>query len=103
MAAEKNPFRRIRLVYRRSSNLVKGILLATIVVCTAVLLALSIAIGSTERKTETLRQEAAALEQKNQELEQDIRELGTIESMKKLATELLGLFDPDTVIFIPEE
>ena len=103
MAIQKNPFRRIRLVYRRSSNLVKGLLLATIVVCTAVLLALGIAIGQANGKTEQLRQEAAALEQENQELSDDIRELGTIESLKKLAGKFLGLFDPDTVVFIPEE
>lgn len=103
MAAEKNPFRRIRLVYRRSPNLVKGVLLAAIVVCTAALLALGIAIGNTKQETEALRRQAAALKQENSELKQDIQELGTIESMKKLATEFLGLFDPDTIIFIPEE
>ena len=46
---------------------------------------------------------AAALEQENKSLAEKIKDLGTVESIKELAGKLLGLIDPDTVIFLPEE
>ncbi len=103
MAASRNPFHRIRLVYGRSSALLKGIVLATIIVSTLALLTLRLAILDTKAKTEAQRNEAAALEQENQELEDSIAELGTVQSIKDLAGKLLGLVDPDSVIFLPEQ
>ena len=65
MAARQNPFRRIRLVYRRSSLLTKCVVLATLAVTTAVLLALTIGIRSAKAAEEASRSQAAALEQEN--------------------------------------
>lgn len=102
MAAGNNPFKRIRLVYRRSSKTVKCVVLATIIVATVTLLALTIAIGDAKKEGEALRNEAISLEQENAQLSEDIGELGTIKGIKDLAKKLLGLVDPDTVIFDPE-
>ena len=103
MAAGVNPFRRIRLVYRRSSTLVKCMVIAALVLGTVTLLVLRGAILEKEEKTEELRQQAAALEQENRELERSISQLGTVQSVTELAEKLLGLVDPDTVIFQPEQ
>ncbi len=100
--AGKNPFKRIRLVYQRSSVLTKCVVLAAIVASTIALLTLRLAINHTKAKEDALRQEAAALEQANAELAQDIEKVDTIDGMKEVAEEELGLVDPDTVIFIPE-
>ena len=97
-----NPFSRIRLVYRRSSKTVKCVVLAAIIAGTVALLALTVAISSAKNEAETLRSEAVSLEQENAQLSEDISELGTIKSIKELAKKLLGLTDPDTVIFDPE-
>lgn len=102
MAGRQTLFSRIRLKNRRSSILVKCIVLVTLVVCTVALLTLRAAIVNTQRQENALREEAAALEQQNQTLNEDISELGTIQSIKKLAGKLLGLVDPDTVVFLPE-
>ena len=48
-------------------------------------------------------QQAIALEQENEKLTRRNAMLGSVESVKELATELLGLVDPDTVIFDPVE
>lgn len=103
MAAGRNPFKRIRLVYRRSSTLVKCAALATLVVCITALVTLRFAILEAEKKAEEARKEAAALEQENQELQESISNLGTVQSVVDLAGKLLGLVDPDTVIFLPEQ
>ena len=103
MAAGRNPFKRIRLVYQRSSPKLKILVIVALAVCTVTLLALSIGIGVSKANTEALRQEAAGYEQENAALSQDIEEFGTIKSIKELAKKFLGLVDPDTVIFSPEE
>ena len=103
MTARRNPFKHIRLVFQRSSPKLKILVLVALVVCTITLLALSIGISVSKANTEALRQEAVALEQENTSYREDIREFGTIKSIKELARKLFGLVDPDTVIFSPEE
>ena len=102
MAAGENPLRRIRLVYRRSSNTLKIVVIAALVLGTLSLLMLRGAILRMEQKTEELRQQAAVLEQENEKLEKSISQLGTVQSGTELAEQLLGLVDPNTVIFSPE-
>lgn len=92
---------RIRLVYRRSPVLLKGLVLAMILTFTVAMIALRGSIISAEKQTEALRKEAAALEAENRQLLKDISILGTVESAKKLAYEKLGLMDPNAVILDP--
>ena len=101
--ASRNPFRRIRLKYRRSSTLVKCMVLAMVVVCTAALLTLRFALLDTKQQLDQKRNEAAVLEQENKALERSIAQLGSVQSVIELAGELLDLVDPDTVIFTPEQ
>lgn len=102
MAANRNPLSRIRLVYRRSPTILKCVLLGMLLVCTLALTALRISLQDAKEKTEDLREQAVALEQENLELERSISQLGTVQSVTELAGKLLGLVDPDTVIFQPE-
>ena len=103
MAAGRNPFRRFKLVYRRSSTLLKCAILAAIVISTAALMALRYRMADIRKDLEGARSEAAQLEQQNKELERYLAELGTVQSVKDLAGKFLGLVDPDTIIFIPEQ
>ena len=103
MAEKKNPFSQVRLVYKRSSLLVKCIVLAALVLSTAALLFLRGAIIDAKDQEEAMRQEAIRLEQSNENLEQDLEQMGTLQSIKDLAGRFLGLVDPDTVIFLPEQ
>lgn len=102
MAVRRNPFARIRLVYRRSSTLLKCVVLTAIIVCTVCLIALRGALLEVEERTENLRHEAAELEQRNKRLEQYVTGLGTVEGIKNIAFEQLGLVDPDAIIFLPD-
>ena len=76
--------------------------LAAIVLSTAALLILRISIQSAQDRQALLQQQAAQLEQENRELTQYIAELGTIESVKRIATQELGLVDPDSLFFTPD-
>lgn len=101
--AGRNPFARIRLVFSRSSTTVKCVVLAALVLSTLALMALRFALLETKDRLEDKRNEAAALEQDNRELERILSQMGTVQSVEELAGKLLGLVDPDTVIFLPEE
>ena len=103
MAAESKPRCRIRLVFSRSSTLLKCIVLVAIILSTMALLTLRLAILDAKGKTNAMRNEAAALEKENSQLEKSLSDLGTVQSVKELAGKLLGLVDPDTVIFLPEQ
>lgn len=96
---EKQKEGRFRLVYRRSSLAVKCIVLTAILLCSGVLVWLGISINVNQRKAEEAKARAAELEQEQQRLEENISELGTPQSTQRIASEELGLVDPDTVIF----
>jgi len=102
MAAKRSPLSRIRLVYRRSPTILKCVLLGMLLVGTLALTVLRISLEDTKAQTEDLREQAIALELENHELERSISQLGTVQSVTELAGKLLGLVDPDTVIFQPE-
>lgn len=101
MNAKKNPFRRIRLIYRRSTTLVKCVVLAAIVLSTVALIALRISVQAEKGRQDKLQQQAAQLEQENYALTRSIAQLGTVESIKRIATLQLGLVDPDSQFFTP--
>ena len=98
---KKNPFGHIRLIYRRSSPLVKCVVLVTVLLSTAALLALRVSIQSQQGQQHQLQQQAAKLEQENRALTKSIAQLGTVESIKRIATLELGLVDPDSQFFTP--
>ena len=101
MSKKNNPFSHIRLIYRRTSPLVKCVVLATIVVCAAALIVLRVSIQTSKDQQADLQQQAAQLIQENRELTQSIAELGTVESVKRIAELELGLVDPDSQFFTP--
>lgn len=103
MAGRKSIFQRIRLVYRRSSTALKLLVLSMVVFCTVALIVLGVGIHHTKTQTEQMRQQAAQLEQENSDLEERISELGSVQSVIRIAREMLGLEDPDTVIIDPVE
>ena len=101
--ATPKPFQRIRLVYRRSSLLLKILVLVTILVSAVALVALRIAISNYRQQSQVLQSQAVQLQQENEELTQQIAELGTKASIRRIATEELGLVDPNSLFFNPGE
>ena len=101
MSNRKNPFSRIRLVYRRSSTLLKCVVLAAIVLATAALLTIHFSIRQQQQDLDQLRTQAARIEQSKQTLNEWIDEAGTVHSIKRIATEELGLVDPEAEFFHP--
>ena len=102
MTKKRNPLSRIRLVYQRSSTLLKCVVLTAVVLCTLCLLLLRNEITKINASTEVKRHQAAELEYKNAALEKNIAQLGTVQGVKQIAQDELGLVSPDTIFYIPE-
>lgn len=93
--------KRVRLVYRRSSQLTKVVVLCAIVLCMAALLTLHLTINATHARTEDLTDQAAQLEQENDQLEDKIDGLGSAEGIKDIAKDELGMVDPNETVITP--
>ena len=101
MAKLKNPLRYVKLVYKRSSNVTKIVVLCAIVICTVTLIILGGAIREAQARNDALRAQASRLEQENNRLSALIDSLGTVAGIEQIAREELGLVDPDSVIIDP--
>lgn len=97
----KNPMK--ATFVRRKPPLALKVLLALLILVSALAVtALSWVHGAIQQETEQLRDQAAAVEYANSQLEERIQEPDTFENMLKAALEELGLMDPDTVVIDPE-
>ena len=101
--AKPNLFHRIRLVYRRSSLFVKLLVLVTLLVSAAALFALRAAMLGYQQQSQALQSQAADLMEKNAKLTTYIAELGTKDSIRRIAIEQLDLVDPGAHFFDPGE
>ena len=101
MEAQTKSLRKIKLVVRPSSAVLKIALVALIVFSMAALISLSWVRQSIQVQTEDMRQQAVALQQQNEDLENKISILGTNQSVEEIARDELGLVTPDTVIITP--
>lgn len=103
MANRSKLFQRVRLVYRRSSTLLKCAVLASIILSAVALIAIRASVLDAREDKEALRTQAAQLELENQQLKENISQLGTIEGIRYIAMHELGLVDPESEFFNPVE
>lgn len=101
MNKKNHPFSHIRIIFRRTSPLMKCVVLTAIIACTVALVALRVNIQENRQRQADLQQQAIQLVQENKALTQNIAKLGTAESVKRIAEAELGLVDPDTQFFTP--
>ena len=94
-------FGRFRLVYKRSSPLTKCVVLVAIILSTVALLATHSAIKRHQQEQARLEQKAAELKYDNYQLSKSIAEIGSVESIKRIATQELGYVDPDSEFYVP--
>ncbi len=97
-----HPKKRFRIEYRRSSPVLKIVVIVAIVFSMLAVAAMNWARINVENRTEELRQEAARLEYENQDLLERIDLLGTVQSVRQIAEEVLGLVDPDAIMIETE-
>ena len=102
MARRKFSIGGVKVVFQRSSNLTKLVVLIAVALSIVTLMMLATTIVARQELAEEQRQQAIALEQDNSRLEQYIQELGTIKAIIRIAQEKLGLVEADSVVIQPE-
>ena len=102
MAKIKEKFKLIKLRLRSSPRSTKIMLIVAILFAMTALIMLRMAITDLDNRTEDLRKKAAAMEQENKDLQENIGILGSVQSIIQIARDELGLVDPNTVILGPE-
>ena len=102
MAKIKEKLKLIKLRLRPSPRSTKVMLIVAILFAMVALITLRMTIRDLDNRTEDLRQKAAALEQDNKDLQENIGILGSVQSIIQIARDELGLVDPDTVVLTPE-
>ncbi len=90
--------KRIQILFRRSSPIIKIAASVAIVLAVIALIAMGTVRSRIQAETDTMRAEAARLQQENGQLEEKIGDLGSVKSVQEIAEEELDLVDPDTVI-----
>ena len=103
MVAIKRFLSRIRLRYRPSAPILKWVVLVTVVVCTVALIVMGAAIHKGRQRIHQKLEQMETLQQENQELAENIAQLGSVQSVVRIARERLGLEDPDAIVFQPQE
>ena len=101
--AKQNPFQQFKLVYRRSSLALKILVLVTILVSAAALIALRMTLNGYQTQSNVLQSRAVQLQEENKDLEEDIAALGRKDSIRQIAQEELGRVDPESQFFSPGE
>lgn len=101
MEEKKKPQKNVKVILRPSSPLLKVVVTVLIVFSMAALVALRWVQNSIRAQTENMRDEAAAIEQKNSDLEEKIENLDSVQGVQDIAQEELGLVNPDAVIINP--
>lgn len=100
---EKRKKKKVRVVLRRSHPVIWACILVAVAVSALALITLRASIESSNAQYEDLRQQAAVLEESNENLAGRIDALGTLESAIQIAMEKLGLVFPDSILFDPND
>ena len=100
---EKRKKKKYRVVLRRSHPVILACILVAVAVSAVALITLHASIASSDAQYEQLRQQAAVLEENNEDLTGRIDALGSLESAIQIAMEKLGLVFPDSILFDPND
>lgn len=101
MAKLEQIFSRVQLVYRRSQTATKIVVILALVLSISALVTLRLTMNELQTQTQNLKAQAADLIAANEELAEDINNLGSVQSVMDIAEEELDLVQPGTVVYQP--
>jgi len=101
MKKRKNPLKNVQVVVRSSPKVLKVVLILVIVLSIAALGTLRLVHIGIQNEIQDLKKEAADFEHANSELDQKIQDPDSVQSVKDIAKEELGLVEPDTILIDP--
>ena len=103
MEEKKNPLKNVKIVVRSSPPALKIVLIVLIVLSMAALWTLRWVHNGILEEMQNLKDEAAAVEHANSELDQRLEDPDSVQNILDIAKEELGMVDPDTILIEPQE
>jgi cell division protein FtsL len=100
--AENIRHKKSKVEIRPAPTVLKIVLILLIVFSIAALVGLRWVHNGLRDEIQDLKQEAAALEQDNADLQKKIDDLGSVQSVKDIARDEMGLVDPNTILIDPQ-
>ena len=101
MAKGKIPLRNMQITFRRSSPVVKILLVCTIVLFTVAMITLRWKQNEIQRQTSQMEQQAAQLIIDNEDLQEKIEDVDSVQGVQEIAQAELDMVFPDTEFFEP--
>ena len=102
MKEKKNPLKNVQVVVRPSPTALKVVLILVIVFSMAALLTLRLVHNSIQEEIQELKGEAAEYEYANSELDRRMEDPDSVENIRDIAEEELGMVNPDTILIEPQ-
>ena len=99
MANFKKMISKVRFVRRRSGKWTIIAIIIAIVLSMGALTALHLSMSQLKNRTADLRDKAAQLEAENEDLQEDIEQVDSIQGIVEIAEKELGLAQPDAVFY----
>ena len=99
MANFKKMISKVRFVRRRSGKWTIIAIIIAIVLSMGALTALHLSMSQLKNRTEDLRDKAAQLEAENEDLQEDIEQVDSIQGIVEIAEKELGLAQPAAVFY----
>ena len=90
------------MILRPASLPLKIVVVLLLVCCIAALLSLMWVHSGIQAETQRKTEQAAAMEGENADLQEKIDNIGSVQSIRQIAQDELGLADPDTILIHPE-
>ncbi len=95
--------RTIKIQLRPAPNVLKIVLIILILLSVAALVALRQVHNGIQAEIDAMKDQAAAVEFANQELEEKKENIDSVQNIQAIAQEELGLVDPNTILMDPEQ
>ena len=102
MTDNTTPRKKYKIVFRRGRTLTKLALLGVIVLSTVALIAIHNATASNQERLENSRGQAIDEELRQNQIQDNLDNLGSPDSVGDIANSELGYEDPDSVILVPK-
>lgn len=93
---------KVKIRLRSAPAALKVALIALMVLSISALMALRWVHNGIQTQTQLKREQAAAMEGANADLQDKIASIGSVQSIQQIAQDELGLVNPDTVVIQPE-
>ena len=100
---KRNPLKNAKVIVRHSPLALKILLIVVILLSMAALMTLRLVHNGLQTEIQDLKEQAADYEHENEILDERLKDPDSVDNVKGIAQEELGLVDPHAIVIDPQE